>query len=570
MNEWMISEYPQNDDETLVAKEDLRPIHFVSRIVAVIAIGLLTYAGSFGGKFVFDDHSHIEKVSSGFDWHDFERARRPLLMASLAYNYEVGGTNPWGYHLLNVSIHLCTAVLLFLVAYRTLTFSDDLTSLSQSTLLNLAWVASLIWVVHPLNTQAVTYIVQRGEAMSAMFAFLAIFALFQASTRRWTVAWLVLMIVSCWAGFASKQVAAAIPFILIVYDWCFCSKNFKELVLRRGWCYLILLLSLVWFSSDLFPGNIPDESANPKVVKTVSAGFSYKGATVLQYAATQPGVVLYYLRLAVWPDPLCLDYRWPLETNTFRIVWTSALVLLSIGVIAWGLLRKRWWSFWFTALLLWLAPTSSFLPIADPMVEHRMYLPLACLSVVLTVLTWQAWTLFSFRLSSTLQGGLSVVVVLGLIIVLMGLTHLRNLEYRNPIRIWLGVVQVNSNNARAQIEVADYFLRARDYERALTHFTKARKSCGQRGEECLNAEFGLGMCNLLLGSFDAAEKRFLNSIKLSKLLEIDASRPVKLWEFTKRLKSVNPQERDEVIQEFFRPKQPDQETNDSEFPIRRI
>lgn len=553
----MSLEHTKNQNERSSDCIELRPIQFASRVGFIVSLGLLAYASSFGGEFVFDDHSHIEQASNGFDWNDLTRERRPLLKASLALNYQFGARDPWGYHLFNVAVHIITAVLLFLVSFRTLNVCNGTESLSNLTRLNLTWVASLVWVVHPLNTQAVTYVVQRCESMSAMFAFLAFFALSRATSRNWSFLWLIVMIVSCWAGFASKQTAVAIPFILVVYDWCFCSKNFEDLVSRRGWCYFVLFLSLSWFASDLLPdqsrspGTDPNEAASPEVVKTVSAGFSYRGATPLQYAATQPGVILYYGRLALWPDPLCIDYRWPLENNTTRIMLSSSLLLISLGCVFWGLSHRQWWAFWLMAAGLWLVPTSSVLPIADAMVEHRMYFPLACLTVVLTVTAWRFWSWASGNATRTLRNGLFSVGILGIVILLLGLTHLRNLEYHNPVRLWFGAIQVNPQNARAQIEVADYYLGANEYEKALLHFRQAQQSCGQRGEECLNAQFGLGLCHLLSGEPGTAELHFVKAVKLSELINIDAKRPERLLRFTQRLKEVDSQKREQAISDFF-------------------
>lgn len=533
-------------------QDRLRSMHFLSRAAFLVGVGLLSYVGSFGGQFVFDDSPELERFLRGFDWNEIVRHRRPLLTASLGFNYAFGLTDPRGYHLFNFVVHAVTGVCLFLVAYRSLRLSSEFHALPANHALNLAWAASLIWIVHPLNTQAVTYIVQRCESMAAMCAMLALLLLTQADKQRRTVPWLIAMIVSCWAGFASKQVAVAIPFLLILFDSCFPARGMKTLLKRRGWCHALLLLSISWFLPDIWPTTVADGNPSaPVAAPRVSAGFDYAGATPRQYAATQPGVILYYLRLAVWPDPLCFDYRWPLETDPIRIAVTSAIIFAMLGVAVWGLWHRRWWSFWVMAAFLWLAPTSSVLPIADPMFEHRMYFPLACLTVVTTVLAWQVWTWLAARSSPTFRANLYCVAVTGLVVVFAGLTHLRNLEYQQPIRLWLGAASMNPGNSRAQIEIASWLYRENRWDEALIRYRLARESCGTHAYDCMNAEFGLGLCRLRQNEVAKAEAHFVDALKLTRFVHVGENEVSLLLDFSRSLQNVEVEKRLPLINGFF-------------------
>ena len=118
--------------------------------------------------------------------------------------------------------------------------------------------------------------------------------------------------------------------------------------------------------------------------RSASAGFSI-GYEPLDYALNQCVVILHYIRLTFWPRGLCLDYRWPIVKDWGKLVLPVLVILVMLAVTVWGLVRNRRWSYpaaWFFAVL---APTSSFVPIADLVFEHRMYLPLAGL-VILVVL----------------------------------------------------------------------------------------------------------------------------------------------------------------------------------------
>jgi hypothetical protein len=149
----------------------------------VIGVGLLVYANGFRGGFVFDDIPHIvENVRIRHLWPPWEilaHTSRPLVMLSVALNYALDGLEPWGYHLFNVSIHILAALILYGVVRLTF-LSETLRSRYGETASWLAGVIALLWLVHPLQTESVTYVIQRGEILMGLFYLLTLYCVIRS------------------------------------------------------------------------------------------------------------------------------------------------------------------------------------------------------------------------------------------------------------------------------------------------------------------------------------------------------------------------------------------------------
>ena len=271
-------------------------------VVAVSA----TYANSFHGPFVFDD---IPSIVENQSIRQLGSARvlaappdaitttgRPVVNLSLAINYAIGGLAVEGYHVVNLAIHILAALALFGLVRRTLLL-PKLSAQFGGTATGLALAAALLWAVHPLQTESVTYIVQRAEATVGLFYFLTIYCLLRGATTTRGRTWYAAALATCTLGMASKEVMVTAPLVAVIYDRIFIAGSFKETLRRRRSLWLALastwvLLTLLLYSSHNRAG---------------SAGFGL-GITVWEYARTQFGCIVHYLRLVFWPSPLVLDY----------------------------------------------------------------------------------------------------------------------------------------------------------------------------------------------------------------------------------------------------------------------
>jgi len=422
----------------------------------LIMCGVLAYISSFWGVFLFDDEHAIlqDRSIRSFlaffnDFVEKPYRGRPLLRLSFAINYALGGTNVAGYHALNLGIHLTSGLALFGVLRRTpLPVAGELKSkLSEP----IAFFVALLWLVHPLQTQSVTYIVQRGEALMGLFYLLTLYTVIRGaeSAGRSRTGWYLAAAICCGLGMASKEVMITAPLVVIVYDRIFLAASFKDAFRQRWPLYIAWALSGgILVGVFLF--------AAQKAGNQASAGFSMPTHTTWGYARNQPEVILHYLRLVFWPFPLCLDYAWPVANTFGRLVGPGTVVLGILAATGWALWRCPKIGFWSVWFFIVLAPTSSFIPVEDLAVEHRMYLPMVGVLVLavtgaLTLLNWlgrhQGWNPLAFKRRVI---GVAAISALGLIL----LTCLRNVDYSSEVAMWKNVVSQRPKNFRAHMCLA--------------------------------------------------------------------------------------------------------------------
>ncbi len=440
----------------------------------LVLAGLLAYHNMFQNAFIFDDGPHIvryERIRQLWPpWGILTHSSRPLVHLSLAINYALGGLNPWGYHLFNLLIHILAALALYGIVRRTL-----LTPALRSKWAGPApWLAALvaaIWLVHPLQTESVTYTIQRGESLMGLFYLLTLYCVIRCDGSPRAVWWKAGALASCFLGAASKEVIVTAPLIVALYDRVFLAGSWRAVLQRRWGLYAGLAAS--WLLLAVLVMNpAPDV---PDFTKP-SAGFSYKEITPVEYALTQPGVVLHYLRLALWPDALCFDrgcgFGWPVA-NAVSDVWLELVIFGGLlAATAWALVRKPAWGFLGAWFFLILAPTSSIMPIADVVVEHRVYLSLAAVAAL--------GVLVGYRIVDQTVGlqktfGRVLVWSLGGAVVgaLVWLTIQRNSDYTSELTIWRDTVEKCPINPRAHYNLGLALEHANDLQGSIEQYEEA-------------------------------------------------------------------------------------------------
>ena len=412
----------------------------------VVLAGLAAYATSFDGVCVFDDVPGIVENESIRDLlkpadilrHD----RRPVVNLSLAVNYAFGKLEVVGYHAFNLAVHILAALTLYGLVRRTLLLGALPERMSDSAPW-FATAAAVIWVVHPLNTQAVTYVTQRAESMAGLFYLLTLYCSVRGLDSARRGRWYVGAVAACALGMGCKGMMVTAPLMVLLYDWVFVGRPMPE-TLRRRWV-LYLGLAATWgvlAATGMLRVLVPEEGGR-------HVGFGVPGVTALDYLLTQPGVILHYLRLCFWPHPLCLDYNWPLAGGAAEIVPAGLLILALLGGTVWALLRRSWLGFAGAWLFLILAPTSSFIPIKDPSFEHRMYLPLAAAVVIVIAAARLILRRLTHGPGAASRGRLAGAVLVGVTTTSLGaLTAVRNCDYHNRESLWRSVVEAAPDNPR--------------------------------------------------------------------------------------------------------------------------
>jgi protein O-mannosyl-transferase len=344
-----------------------------SASIIICILGALLYAHTLKAPWYLDDIPSIvenrtiqdlgEALSSVF------ANSRGLAEFTFALNYRIGGTDVVGYHLVNIALHLLTACVVFLVLKRV--FRDA------------RWYAlagALIFVAHPLQTQAVTYIVQRMTSMAALFFFLSLYLFIrfretsEPGTSRWL--WYAAALLSGALAVLAKQNAAVLPLALILFDRYFLQKH-HPIPWRRLLAYAVpFALVPAWLGakmllpSMLSEGGIDNVGGMPDLVHL-------QNNSPLNYLITQFSVVFIYLRLLLLPYGQALDYDYPIVSEIWT--WQNGVALLGVSalLVAAILLRKRspLISFGIAWFFVGLAVESTIIPL-DPVFEHRLYIPM--------------------------------------------------------------------------------------------------------------------------------------------------------------------------------------------------
>lgn len=443
----------------------------------LIAAGLLAYANSFTCPFLFDDVVVI--TSNQHIYHPWPPWKAVLVPTrwvadySFALNYAWAGFSPPDFRLVNILIHIGAALLLFGFLRRTLLLPRWNGRFNRSAA-GLAFATALLWVVHPLQTESVTYIAQRIESLMGFFFLLAFYCLARSFAsdrpRRWRGA----AILACAIGMGTKEVMIAAPVLLFLYDALLVSDSWRSTLSRwklhaaffATWLVLAGLLATavilaksgnIELASAGYAGDNLQEMATAQPDPELAGPFRIRW----QYALTQLNVLAHYLKLSFIPSPLCLDYMWPFVQSAREALWPGSLTfLLGLGTL-WALWRRSWLGFpgaWFFIIL---APTSSFSPLPDAAFEHRMYLPLAGV-LTLAVLAVHAVANRLIRaprprLTATLSLLLIATVALGT------RTYLRNEDYQSQERMWRDVIRSRPDNFRTHIALASALIDKAQY-----------------------------------------------------------------------------------------------------------
>ena len=480
-------------------------------IFLMVVIGLCVYSNSLSGPFIFDDISsivgnpHIRRLWPLWDTMAAPRnitvAGRPIVSLTLAINYALNGLNVWGYHVFNLIIHLLAALLLFGIVRRTLT-SVTLRDHYGREAPGLAMTIALFWMVHPLQTEAVSYIVQRTELLMGFFFFLTLYCVIRGFVSSHRHIWYAAAIVSCALGMGCKENMVSVPLVVLLYDRVFLSKSFQQSFSQRWILYLGL--AATWFILAALVLTNPHSA---------SAGFGFENLSPWDYAKTQFGVIVHYLRLSFWPRPLVVDYYdWPVAT-TFKSVAPPAIIVIAllIGTL-WTFIYLPSLGFLGAWFFLTLGPTSSFFPLVGQFAaERRMYLPLAAMIVLVVISCHRILRHLLQRLATSLrfQRWLEIGLVFVILCALGYGTVRRNNDYRSAFSIWSDVVIKRPNNARAHNNLGTILYAQGEFEEAIAHFSQAIRIQPDHVE----AHTNLGAALYDQGKIDEAITHYLEALK---------------------------------------------------------
>ncbi|MDD2806653.1 MAG: tetratricopeptide repeat protein [Elusimicrobiales bacterium] len=458
-------------------------------ILALSALSFLLYARTLKAPFIFDDFSCVVQnpdvkqlsnlktrlfypLKAGLH-EDRNDPSRPLAFLTFTLNYALGGKDPFGFHLFNLTLHLLNSILVFLLLKKLLRDSCGETGDF------LALAASLFFAAHPAGAEVAAYIAHRTEGLVLLFYLLSILLF----TRGGGKVRYALSLLSFALALASKEIAATLPLMLLAVEYLHPGLGFRG---RGGrwqfyhapyWTLLAVYLVLRGLTIGFGTGRLD----------TALKWTHYS------YFLTQIHVVSQYLKMVVLPTGACVDhFIAPVRSALDHRVWSALLYLSAVPVFL-GIVKKKEPALFRPALfvVLWiliaLAPTSSILPIDDPMADRRLYLPGAGYSLLLALAYLMVVKLLAA--GATLNRRCSYAALL--LLVHAGLagavTWARSAKFSDPAALWTEAIAVYPGNYRAYNNLGKIYADGGDGVRAEELFKKTLQ---------LNPEYYLAHKNL--------------------------------------------------------------------------
>lgn len=435
----------------------------------VAIFGVILYSNTFHVPFYFDDYDSIidnpvvknlqnySHLPSLFNFND-----RYLSYLTLALNYHFSALNPFGYHLVNIVIHVFSSLLVILL-FRTLTETPILSGMfDEKSKLYAGLFAGLIFAAHPIQTQTVTYIVQRMTSMASLFYLAAAITYLKARIT--------------WAsgdGSKTRRIFLVVLFSLLCLLFFLCGIWSKQIVIS-------LPLSFILFEF-LFLLN-RDGKSSKTVIIIISAAFSAAAAGYIllfglpveadnisrtSYFITEINVLVDYLKMLFIPISQNIDYAFPLSDSFFKLRTMIDLLLLLALLYAAFILRKNQpiISFAIIWFFITLSVESSIIPIRDVKIEHRLYLPMAGFAIAISSTV--------FKYSRKISFGTGVLILL--IVIYSSLTFARNTLWNNPAEMWSDVISKSPGKDRPYLARGAYYLHNDRIDLSIPDFEMAVK-----------------------------------------------------------------------------------------------
>lgn len=341
--------------------------------VLIAALILISYSNTFRSEFHFDDNPSIVE-NQGIRHLTMDSflsqfaGTRPIVNVSLWINYQLSGLNVIGWHIFNIGFHIANSIFVYLLILWTLSL-PSLRARYGARARRMALFGALIFALHPIQTESVTYIISRTELLATFF-YLATFLFFIKGVNTRKSRYYVAAFFTSLLAMGSKEWAVTLPATLVLYDFLFIAEGKPTGILSRGMAYFLVALPWGFVAYNMMTSNLS------------GAGFGISGQnsiTPWTYLLTSLNVEWTYIRLLFLPINQNLDYTFPVAKTLFEFPTLLSLFGHAVVVAAslWLYIRKKWTLVPFGAAWFYitLSPTQSFVPILDVIFEHRLYIP---------------------------------------------------------------------------------------------------------------------------------------------------------------------------------------------------
>ena len=481
-------------------------------VFVFLLIGVAIYSNTLHSPFVFDDGPSITRNptiknlenfygnSTGYDKYP----TRFIGYLSFALNYTVGSFDPFGYHIVNLTVHIINAWLVYffvLITHRT-PFMNK--SLPEATAREISLTAGLLFLVHPVQTEAVTFVVQRITSLTTTFYLLSIY--FYVKSRIIFVGrsnksgnkfllYLACSFIFCVFAMKTKEISFTLPFVIMIYEYFFFDGPYRS----RAFFLLPFLLTL-----SIIPLSLIDVRAPfGKVLSDISTATRVQtDISRWDYFLTQLSAIGTYIRLLLLPINQNLDYDYPIYRSLVhpRVLLCAAFLLFLFGISVWLYLRSRrtasatlrMSSFGIIWFFVTLSIESSLVPIVDIIFEHRIYLPSIGAFVSLAV----AASVVSRKWNRKVWIGTLILITA----VFSVATYKRNMIWRDDLVLWSDNVKKSPAKARPHYNLGNSYLFRGMTDKAIQEFQEAIQMDSAYADAYLN----LGVAYASIGAEEKA------------------------------------------------------------------
>jgi tetratricopeptide (TPR) repeat protein len=436
--------------------------------ILIASLGFIIYSNSFDAPFVFDDMHNIKdnpyvrmtEIKPDYlkKLEKFPCDSRIIPNLSFALDYFFHRYETQGYHYVNTIIHILNAFVIFLIFRQTLYLTGNKSNITAA-------VAALVWLVNPVHTQSVTYIVQRMTSMCALFYLLSLYTYIKArlefiklsKINKSQILYFALSFIFFICALLSKEIAATLPVFILLYDWFF-IKNLNTDFLKKNYKWIISGVAFFILIALYFLGDSP--------LERILSGYNYRDFTLTERLLTQPRIIIFYISILFLPLPsrLNLEHHINVSTSLIDPFTTILSILLIVGLISAAIYyAKKYRVFSFAVLWFFgnLAIESSFIAL-ELVFEHRTYLP--------SVFVFFAVVYYMFQFKKHYK--YVAVFFTAVILIFSGLTLKRNYTWSDAIRFHKDCLSKSPEKPRVVLNMGVVLYQDKEFEKALKYFKK--------------------------------------------------------------------------------------------------
>ena len=458
--------------------------------LAIFVMVFSIYSNTFNASWHFDDEPNIlnntslhltelnlKNIQKTFSpsWDKGGRLYRPTACLSFALNYYFGGTEVFGYHLVNLVIHCLSSIFLFLFIYNALNL-PILENRYENNAHFVAFLATILWTINPIQVQAVTYIVQRMASMAGMFYIASLYFFLKgriSKTKRLRIIHFLFCLFFGVLALGSKENAIMLPFAILLFDLILIQGITKRNLIRYALFFLLVIIFCLGAALILKGPSI----LNPE---RLLAGYNQRGFTLSERLLTEPRILLLYISLIFYPmaQRLCFSHDIALSKGLFSPPTTFLAIFLLAAIVGLAILKsKKWPLLSFSVLFFFLNQIieSSFIPL-ELVFEHRNYIPSMLLFVPVAILIVKGINFFHQKRV------MQAIIVGSVILVLISFghsTYMRNFAWQTEETLWLDAESKSPNLARVHHNLGKYYTDAGLKQSALIQYANGTPITGK-------------------------------------------------------------------------------------------